>query len=92
MSFAASDARIELLDRRLTERLEQLTKSIDALAVQVAQTNSVVKQTSQNIDKLTDRIDSHLKVAEKQADNIAELTKIVATQANTVAMLISRTS
>ena len=31
------------------------------------------------------------RVAEKQADNITELTKLVAIQANTVATLIGRT-
>ncbi len=43
------------------------------------------------LDELTKAINGDLKVAKKQADNITELTKLVATQANTVAMLISRT-
>lgn len=43
------------------------------------------------INELTNAINGHLRVAQKQADNITELTKLVATQANTVAMLISRT-
>jgi hypothetical protein len=36
-------------------------------------------------------VNGYLKVAEKQAENIIELTKLVAIQANTVATLISKT-
>ncbi|NET59538.1 MAG: hypothetical protein F6K47_26350 [Symploca sp. SIO2E6] len=42
------------------------------------------------IEELTNAINGHLKVAEKQADNITELTKLVTSQANMVATLINR--
>jgi uncharacterized coiled-coil protein SlyX len=50
-----------------------------------------IDRLTDQIRELTNAVNGHLRVAEKQADNISELTKLVATQANTVAILISRT-
>ena len=46
--------------------------------------------TDIKLERLIDAIRAHLRIAEKQTDNITELTKLVAAQANTVAMLINR--
>ena len=82
--------------QRSADRMEQSANRIEH---QVGLMSEHLTAIDFNIDRLTDQIreltnavNGHLRVAEKQADNISELTKLVATQANTVAILISRTS
>jgi methyl-accepting chemotaxis protein len=77
-SMAQSADRIEQQVGRMSEHLMAIDIKIERL--------------TDEIRELTRAVNSHLKVAEKQADNISELTKLVAIQANTVATLISRTA
>lgn len=100
----ATEARIYTMDQRLTERLDRATQVIeklgermDVLTVQVTQFNSgttdlkgLARQILQALDRQTEAINGHLKVAESHSANISELSKLVATQASTVDFLIRR--
>lgn len=91
---------------KVDEAFGRVATSIDALAINIAQTNAAIKQNSQNIDKVivaidrlgvkvdsqNDAINWHLKVAESQSANIAELTKLVATQAIAITRFLDRTT
>ena len=106
IQLEATEARIQNMDQRLTERLDRLTQiveklgnSIDVLTVQVTQFNAgmteikgLSRQTLQSLDRQTEAINGHLKVAESQSANTSELSKLVATQASTVDFLIRRVS
>jgi septal ring factor EnvC (AmiA/AmiB activator) len=77
---------VDLVDlaRKNSDRdFSKLTASIDALTLNVAQLATQQKVTASNLDKLiatVDRqniaIDGHLSVAQAQAVNIAELTRL----------------
>lgn len=100
----APEARIHAMDQRLIERLDRITQvveklgeRVDVLAVQVTQFNSgmtelkgLSRQILQALDRQTEAINGHLKVAESQSANVSELSKLVATQASTVDFLIRR--
>lgn len=49
-----------------------------------------LRQILQSVDRQTEAINGHLKVAESQSANISEPSKLVATQASTVDFLIRR--
>lgn len=95
---------IEALRESLSVMNSQLGDRIGELSLNLAQSNSLnnevkgmIRQQSQNIDRLTQTverlalsIDGHLQVAQQQSANIAELTKLVTAQANTVNRLLDR--
>ena len=95
---------IEALRESLSLMNTQLGDRIGELSLNLAQSNSLnnevkgmIRQQSQNIDRLTQTverlalsIDGHLQVAQQQSANIAELTKLVTAQANTVNRLLDR--
>lgn len=96
-ALEAVGARIDYLHRDVGDILKSVASNLDALTIQVAQMNAGVKENSRNIDRLTVRIDNltqsvegHLQVAQQQALNIGELSKLVATQAATVNRLLDR--
>jgi septal ring factor EnvC (AmiA/AmiB activator) len=79
------------LQRKHADRdFSKLTASLEALALNVGQLAGQQKQTAANLDKVGDRIDrltaaierqnnaidGHLSVAQAQAVNIAELTRL----------------
>lgn len=104
-SREAGERRIEALERvveksnqNVVRAVEEIKQSAERVERQVGVMSEHLTAIDIKIELLTDQIrelvsavNGHLRVAEKQADNIAELTKLVASQANTVNMLISRT-
>lgn len=83
----------EIHDRRF----DQLGQKIEDLAVQVSHLTASVDQMSRSVsvmaksvDRISQSIDGHLQVSQQQSLNIAELTKLVASQSNTVNRLIDR--
>jgi archaellum component FlaC len=81
--------------QRSTDRMEQSADRIEHQVGLMSEHHTAIdikiEQLADQIRELTNAVNAHLRVAEKQSDNIAELTKLVAIQANTVATLISRT-
>jgi methyl-accepting chemotaxis protein len=78
-------------------RFDQLGQKIEDLAVQVSHLTTSVDQMSrsvtlmaQSVDRIANSVEGHLQVAQQQSLNIAELTKLVASQSNTVNRLIDR--
>jgi methyl-accepting chemotaxis protein len=78
-------------------RFDQLGQKIEDLAVQVSHLTTSVDQMSrsvtlmaQSVDRIANSVEGHLQVAQQQSLNIAELTKLVASQSNTVNCLIDR--
>lgn len=78
-------------------RFDQLGQKIEDLAVQVSHLTTSVDQMSrsvtlmaQSVDRISQAVDGHLQVSQQQSLNIAELTKLVASQSNTVNRLIDR--
>jgi len=102
----ALDARIELHERRVVGHMDKVEAAIAENQIQLNQLTTAIQQltaaqreTNKKLDTLGDRIDQqrqaidgHLKVAQEQSANVSELTKLVATQAQTVQILISRAS
>lgn len=98
--------RIVEIQQKTEQTIDTLSNRIDALTVQVVQFNSgmtelkgLARQILQALDRQTDAINGHLRVAEEQtkaaqqqSTNINELSKLVATQAATVDFLIRRTA
>jgi chromosome segregation ATPase len=76
--------RIEQSANRVEHQVGVLSEHLTAIDIKI-------ERLTDQIRELVGAVNGHLRVAEKQADNIAELTKLVAIQANTVATLISRT-
>ncbi|MEB3292170.1 MAG: hypothetical protein VKJ24_03325 [Synechococcales bacterium] len=74
----------------LTVSVDRMSQSVDRLGNTVDRMAASVDRMSQFVDRITQSVDGHLEVARQQAINIAELTKLVATQANTVNRLIDR--
>lgn len=84
---------------RVSKNLDRLTAAQEKTELALVQLTSQVNQTSKNLDKLGDRIDklgdrldAQLRLSEQQNVTVQELTKLVATQARTVEVLISRAS
>ena len=81
--------------QRYSDRMEQSANRIEhqvgLMSEHLTAIDIKIERLTDQIRELTNAVNGHLRVAEKQADNITELTKLVATQANTVAILISRT-
>lgn len=83
--------RIEQSVDRIEHQIGVLSEHLTAIDIRIERLTDKVDRLADRIDELTRAINGHLEVAKQQSTNIAELTKLVATQANTVAMLISRT-
>jgi methyl-accepting chemotaxis protein len=81
--------------QRYSDRMEQSANRIEhqvgLMSEHLTALDFNIERLTDQIRELTNAVNGHLRVAEKQAENITELTKLVATQANTVAILISRT-
>jgi methyl-accepting chemotaxis protein len=81
--------------QRYSDRMEQSANRIEhqvgLMSEHLTALDIKIERLTDQIRELTNAVNGHLRVAEKQAENITELTKLVATQANTVAILISRT-
>jgi len=91
---------------RVNENLDRLTAAQEKTELALAQLTSQVNATGKHLNKVGDEISElrkaiaeHLALAQSQARNIdsqnvtvQELTKLVATQARTVEVLISRAS
>lgn len=75
--------RIEQSSLRVEQQVGVMSEHLMAIDIKI-------ERLTDEIRELTRAVNSHLKVAEKQAENITELTKLVAIQANTVATLISK--
>ena len=93
------------LSREAMEKgFDRVQKTIEEMALQVGQLSQQMKIHSQNIgrlegaiERLTASVDNHLKLAEQQnetakmqAANISDLTRLVATQSETVNRLLER--
>jgi methyl-accepting chemotaxis protein len=79
---------VELVDlketvNRQATNLDRMTQSIDRMA-------QSVDRMAASTDRLAHTIDGHLQVTQQQSANVAELTKLVTAQANTVNRLIEK--
>lgn len=83
--------RMEQSVERIEHQVGRMSEHLTAIDIKIERLADKIDRLADQIRELTNAVNGHLRVAEKQADNITELTKLVATQANTVAMLISRT-
>lgn len=83
--------RIEQSVERIEHQVGRMSEHLTAIDIKIERLADKIDRLADRIDELTKAINGHLEVAKQQSTNIAELTKLVATQANTVAMLISRT-
>lgn len=72
---------------RLERSIDRLTENVDQVSSNIDRVNSNIEQ---RFNQLQSSIDGHLRVSEAQSANIAELTKLVATQAATVNKLLDR--
>lgn len=76
---------------RMEQSAERVERQVGVMSEHLTAIDIKIELLTDQIRELVSAVNGHIRVAEKQADNITELTKLVATQANTVAMLISRT-
>ncbi len=86
-----SATRFEQSADRIEHQVGVMSEHLTAIDIKIERLTDKIERLADRIDELTRAINGHLEVAKQQSTNIAELTKLVATQANTVAMLISRT-
>ena len=92
-----SATRIEQSVDRIEQSATRVEQQVGLMSEHLTALDNKLERLADKIDGLADRIAEHLTLAVKQSDNISDLTKLVtaqantaATQANTVAMLISR--
>jgi archaellum component FlaC len=83
--------RMEQSVERIEHQVGRMSEHLTAIDIKIERLADKIDRLADRIDELTKAVNGHLEVAKQQSTNIAELTKLVATQANTVAMLISRT-
>ena len=83
---------IDKLGEKLDKFGDRFESNIDRLGGKLDQFGDRMDKLGDRLDRMGDRIDGHLQVAREQSANISELTKLVATQARTVEILISRAS
>jgi len=74
--MAAMAATVEAATQSMAASAAETARSLDAIAVQSAQTNAQIRATNQAIDRLTNAMTGHLDLERAQAANIAELTKL----------------
>jgi cell division septum initiation protein DivIVA len=90
-SREVADRRIDALNAAVERTTQNVDRALEGMQQSAERLTDKIDGLADQIRELTKAVNGHLRVAEKQADNIIELTKLVATQANTVATLISRT-
>lgn len=83
--------RMEQSAERVEHQVGVMSEHLTAIDIKIERLADKIDGLADQIRELTKAVNGHLEVAKQQSTNIAELTKLVATQANTVAMLISRT-
>ena len=83
---------IDKIGEKLDKFGDRFESNIDKLGGKLDQFGDRMDKLGDRLDRMGDRIDGHLQVAREQSANISELTKLVATQARTVEILISRAS
>ncbi len=76
---------------RIEQSAERVEQQVGLMSEHLTAIDIKIERLADRIDELRRAVDGHLEVAKQQSLNIAELTKLVATQANTFAMLLSRT-
>ncbi|NEQ20167.1 MAG: hypothetical protein F6K28_13160 [Microcoleus sp. SIO2G3] len=87
-----SAERMEQSASRIETQVGVMSEHLTAIDIKIERLADKIDGLTDQIRELTNAVNGHLRVAEKQADNITELTKLVAIQANTVAVLINRTA
>lgn len=83
--------RMEQSADRIEHQVGRMSEHLTAIDIKIERVADKIERLADRIDELTKAVNGHLEVAKQQSANIAELTKLVAAQANTVATLISRT-
>lgn len=82
--------------RQSADRIEQsslrVEQQVGAMSEHLTAIDIKIERLTDQIVELTKAVNGHLEVAKQQSNNIGELTKLVAIQANTVATIISRTA
>lgn len=74
----------------LTTSVDQMSESITRMSGSIDQMGISIALMAQSVDRIAQSVDGHLQVSQQQSLNIAELTKLVASQSNTVNRLIDR--
>jgi methyl-accepting chemotaxis protein len=74
----------------LTTTVDRMAQSIDRMSGSVDRSSGSIDRMAQAVERLSESVDGHLQIARQQSMNIAELTKLVANQSNTVNRLIDR--
>ena len=82
----ATNARIQQMDQRLTERLDTLTEEIRALATELREFANSLRLQERNIERLCNAWDAQLQL---QATTVAALSKAVASQSDMADKLIA---
>ncbi len=93
VSREVHDRRFDQLGQKIEDlavQVSHLTTSVDQMSQSVAAMAQSVDRSSKSIDRIAQSVDGHLQVSQQQSLNIAELTKLVASQSNTVNRLIDR--
>jgi len=79
----ALDARIELHERRVVGHMDKVEAALAENQIQLNQLTTAIQQltaaqreTAQQLKLMGDRIDGHLRIAESQAANISEPTRL----------------
>lgn len=93
LSREANDRAFE----RVRESIDALTQQITLQSQNIGRLEAALEKTNGAIERLTNAVDSHLglarqqnETAKMQAANISDLTRLVATQAETVNRLLER--
>jgi methyl-accepting chemotaxis protein len=74
----------------LAGQVSHLTTTVERMSVSIDTMSLSVDRMAHAIDRMAHAIDGNLQVSQQQAMNISELTKLVASQSNTVNRLIDR--
>lgn len=95
------DARIEVLDQKLSNQMQEVIKALEVLSLNVGQLAGMVKQQTQNIEKLTQTLDTRLErleraieadreVAKMQSGNVQQMVALAAQQQQTLNTLVAK--
>lgn len=96
VDFAVSEIRQSAT--QMQQSAARIEHQVGVMSEHLTANDLKLERLADRIYELTNAVNAHLRIAEKQTDNIAELTKLVvaaqastaATQANTVVTLINR--
>ena len=75
---------------RIEQQVGVMSEHLMAIDIKIERLTDRIDRLSAVVERLAQSIDGHLEIAKQQSINISELTRLVATQANTVAILINR--